>query len=116
MIPSKPVFTTKVDKQKRIYFTAYSNIKSNAVVSIGQDNAVIEGNPKINLRVGKSIHGNELVFELLRTGKIIYKTKNSKHDSIEIYMPLEVGIQFLQQTLEQGLKFLDENAEKTEVQ
>lgn len=109
--PSKPVFTGKVDEQKRIYLTAYSNITSNAVVSLDDENVIVEGNPKINLRLGSSEHGEELIFELLRTGEVTKASKNSKHDTIEIYLPMAAGLSFLKEAItffEQKQKQLEE--------
>lgn len=91
---NKPVFTKKVDDAGRIYYTGYANIETNSVISIGKKNYVIEGNPKINWRVGDSQHGNELFIEHMVTGKVKQTPKNSNHNSIEIYFPDKMGIQF----------------------
>lgn len=101
---TKPVFTEKKDGN-RTFKTAYSNITSKSVVTLNISafsgkNVIVEGNPKISVREGDSKHGEELVFELLRTGPIREEPRNSAYDTIEIYMPKEFGIKFLEDALE----------------
>lgn len=97
--PDIPVFAKNIDKKGRRYFTAYSNKTSNAVIHLGDKNTIIEGNPKIRLRLGESEFGEEFVFELLRTGKITQTPKNSKYDSVEIYLPKDFGLDFFERAL-----------------
>lgn len=89
-----PYFTENQHDGKR-YITGYSNCESNAVLSIDGENTIIQGNPKIKLRKGISPFGEEIVFELLRKGKVIKRPKNSEYDTLEIYLPKEYGLKFL---------------------
>jgi len=102
--PNKTVFAKKVDDKQREYYTAYSNHTSKAVVHLKNQNIIIEGNPKISVRIGKSKFGEEVIFELLRTGTIETTKKRTGYDSVEIYLPKDKGIKFLEETL----KFLKE--------
>lgn len=100
--PQKPVFTKKIDKVSREYFTAYSNKQGFACISIGEEdgnNYIYEGNPKINYRKGDSKFGAEIIFELLVKGLKEKTPKRTKYESIEIYMPYEKGIEFLESAI-----------------
>ena len=100
--PSEPIFTQKVDKEGREYFTAYSNTQGFCCISIGKrdgKNYIFEGNPKINYRKGDSIFGNEIFFEILIKEKKEVTPKKTDYDSVEIYMPFDKGIEFLERTV-----------------
>lgn len=101
----KPVFTKKTDDKGREYFTAYANKKTNCVISLGKNNYVVEGNPKINMRLGKSKFDEEIFIELLKVGKIKKTNKQSNYDSIEIYFPKDFGLQFLKD----AIKYFEDN-------
>ena len=95
----KPIFAIGRDKEGREYLNAFSNIKSCSVISLEDKNIIVEGNPKIKLRIGESKFGNEMVFELIKTGGIKESAKRSKHDTVEIYLPLKFGLEFLKDTV-----------------
>ncbi|UCD20731.1 MAG: hypothetical protein JSW08_03075 [archaeon] len=105
--PKKPHFTINEDNHGRKYFTAYSNITSKAVMSMTGKKLTVTGNPKIWVRVGYSKYGEEMGFELLRDRRIkpTLEPCNSDYETVEIYLPKEIGIKFL----EEALKFLKKN-------
>ena len=94
MLPEKPIFTKKTDDSGREYFTAYANKITNCVVSHGDKNLVLKGNPKINLRIGESVFDDEIFIELLCMGEVRATKKNSDYDTVEIYFPKGFGLDF----------------------
>lgn len=92
----EPRFATKTDSNKRLYFTGYSNSDGKAVVSFKGSNLIVSGNPKITCRVGDSMFGDEIVFELLIKGKSEIVKQRSEYDTVEIYLPLQGGLKFLE--------------------
>jgi len=101
--PKKPVYTKNQDEQGRDYYVGYSNTQGFCSINIGNKgenaNWVYEGNPKITYRKGESKHGPEIFFELLVSKFVEKRVKNTNHNSIEIYMPYEKGIEFLKRAL-----------------
>ena len=98
--PKQPIFTSKKDEKGRDYHTAYSNTDGNCVVSMDGTNIVMAGNPKINYRKGDSVFGDEIFFEILVDRSSYKRTpQRTKYDSVEIYMPMDKGIEFLEKTI-----------------
>jgi hypothetical protein len=93
------VFNKEVDNKENIFVKCFSNIETNAVVSINGKNIVVKGNPKISARIGNSKFGNELLFEFLIKEKISEYDSHSTYKSLEYYLPLEEGIKFLEESL-----------------
>lgn len=101
---TKPVFTETKDKNGRKFRVAYSNMTSDAVITLNFSGfngkkVIVEGNPKISLRDGESKHGEQIIFELLRTGPIREEPAESAYDTVEIYLPKKFGMEFLEDAL-----------------
>jgi len=100
----EPIYRRKIDSGGREYLTGYSCITTNAAIAIGDKEYVISGQPKINLRRGPSKNGNELFFEHYVDKIVKKKPSHSRHDTIEIYMPMRNGIELI----DGFLSFLEE--------
>lgn len=96
----KPIFTKSNDNEGRTYITAYAHPNSQAVVSIGEKNVIIDGTVKLELRVGKSQFGEQIIFSFIRDGKIELTKRRTKFDIIEFYLPKELGIDFIKKAVE----------------
>ena len=97
----KPVFAKKMNKGGLDFYTIYSNTKSNAVISIGGQNLVLEGQPAINLRLGNSKFGEEIIFELIinKDSPPRILKGNSKTDKVEIYLLKDIGLKVLEMAI-----------------
>ena len=93
---TRPRFAKKDDNKDRQYYTAYSNVDGHCCISLRGRNLIVPGNPKISIRIGQSRFGDEIIFELLRTGAPTAAPQKTKIDTIEIYMPMANGLKFLE--------------------
>lgn len=94
------------------YITCYSNIKTNAVISLNDKNIVVKGNPKISVRTGeKSKFGKELLFQFLIEKVEKEYISNSNYKTIEYYLPLKEGLEFLKKSI----IYFEKSLEKKEV-
>jgi len=91
----EPIYRRKVDSGGREYLTGYSCINSKCCIAIGDKEYVVSGQPKINVRRGPSKNGNELFFEHYVDKVVKKKASHSKHDTIEIYLPLRNGLKLI---------------------
>lgn len=97
-----PVMTITNDSEGRIYKHAYSNKDSDAVIGIGEEYQVLKGQPEMYVRHGPSKFGEQLVlcFNVDEIGVTL--PKKGARDLIEFYLPLEFGLDYL----EQAVKYL----------
>ena len=106
---SKPIFTKNKDKDGRDFYVAYSNREGACCISLKGKNVVVPGNVKIGMRMGDSRFGNEMIFELLRTGPIKINPKRTDIDTIEIYLPMTDGLKFLESAIAYFKKVYNKN-------
>lgn len=93
------VFTTNSDKTGNSYFNCYSNVITNCNLVLNDKNIVFSGKPKLFVRTENKHFEKEFVFSfLIETKKHEYNV-NSEHQVIEFYLPVEKGIEFLEQSL-----------------
>jgi len=97
---TKTNFAIKSDAKDCVYYTSYSGLDSECVVSNEKKNQVLKGEPRITIRKGDSKFGNQIFFDFYIKEKKETLPKRSIHNTIEVYMELEEGIQFLKDTLQ----------------
>lgn len=108
--PDNPVFAKNKDKNGNTYLNCYANKETTAIVSVGEKNHVFSGNPSISFRKGNSKFGEEFILHfLVKEIKETYD-KNTGHKRIEIYLPKDFGLQFLQDSI----NFIKTNKEATQ--
>jgi len=104
-----PYFYIDTDNQGHKFLKAFANIPASAVISLKEmgKNLIVRGNFKLSIRIGKSKFGQEVIFELLRFQdvKVEEALKNTHHDSVEIYLPQERGILFLEEAIDKINEF-----------
>jgi len=106
----KPVNANTKDVEGREYYTRFSNKLNNGVLSYKGKNFVFSGNPKVGIRFGDSVHGEEILFQLLIHEMIEKNPQKSPHNVMEIYLKLDdgAGVQFLKDCV----KYFEEIMEK----
>jgi len=98
--PDRFIFNENQDTQGNIYKNAYSNKKIPCIISIAGKNILVNGKLKIFTRNGVSGFGKELGFVFHISDIEKEYSANSKQEVVEFYLPEEVGIKFLEDTLE----------------
>lgn len=99
--PRRTVLAVKPDKNGMKYITAYANTKGVACVAFKGHKWTVRGSPKMSLRIGESSHGEEVLFELLIDDKVrpVKKAQRTEHNTVEIYMPKDNAISFLEEAI-----------------
>lgn len=97
--PNRPIFNENRDAKGRKYYNGYANLVTNAVVSFG-NNIQFSGKPKLVIREGDSVFGDELLFQFFILEKAKDYTRNTEHNTIEFYLPKEFGLKFCQDMLD----------------
>ena len=100
-------FNKNNDLKKNTYLNCYSNIDTDTIIALNGTNFELKGIQKIVVREGGSKFGNQLLFQFLVKEKINEYKSNSIYPTIEFYLPLDVGVEFL----EQSLKYIKDKLE-----
>ena len=97
---TKTNFAIKSDSKECVYYTSYSGLETECVVALGNQNQVLRGEPRITIRKGDSKFGDQIFFDFYVKEIKEKLPKKSIHNTVEVYMNLDEGIQFLKDTLQ----------------
>lgn len=98
--PDRVVVATTKDSDGHDFLNVFSNQETTCVVSFNGKNLVLRGKLKIAVRKGASAFGNEVVFSFLVSDQLREYNGKSPENTVEMYLPEERGIEFLQKAVE----------------
>lgn len=102
------VFRTFKDSSGRKYVNCYANAETEATITVNGRVLVLKGTPKIVLRRGSSVYGEQFLFQfLVKEVKQEYDAK-TEHETVEFYLPAEEGLSFLKESVQ----YLEDESEK----
>lgn len=95
----KNFFNINTDAQGRQYANCYAGDETEACVTIKGKVLVLRGTPKLVLRKGSSVFGEQFFFQfLIKEVKEEYDAKTD-HQTLEIYYPHEEGLSFIKESI-----------------
>ena len=97
--PNIFVFNENTDDKGNTYKNAYSNKETSCIICINGKNTLVRGKLKLFARKGKSGFGEELGVVFHITEKHEEYPSSSSQEVVEMYLPLPIGIDFLEKTI-----------------